>query len=261
MRLRLMTWNIHKGIGGVDRRYRPERIVGVLRQYEPDIVFLQEVDDGAPRSRFHAQVDLLGDALDMRHRCYGPNVTLRRGRYGNAILSRWPLSRVANIDLTIGPKKPRAALQARCRVTMGRRHRTLLLYNLHLGLAGFERARQLRRFLASHPFAGLHDRTPIVFGGDLNDLWGTLGQRLLAPAGFRRAGALHATYPAVYPIRPLDGLFVRGDLEPRRCFRSRVPLARMASDHVPLIADLEITSGPVRPAPRAAVAAKSVAVG
>ncbi len=243
MHLRVLSWNIHKGIGGVDRRYRPERIIELVRSYDPDLLFLQEVDDGAPRSAFHSQAEMLADALGLRHFCYGPNVTLRRGRYGNATLARWPLSHVRNIDLTIGPKKRRGVLHARCRVRVGRRSRTLVLYNLHLGLAGFERARQLRRFLASHPFAGLHARTPILFGGDLNDLWGTLGARFLLPAGFRRAGRSAPTYPAVWPVRPLDALFVRGDLEVLRCFRSKMPLAREASDHLPLVARLRLASG------------------
>ena len=56
MQFRLVTYNIHKGIGGVDRLYRPERIVETLAHYQPDIVLLQEVDDGVPRSRHHRQV-------------------------------------------------------------------------------------------------------------------------------------------------------------------------------------------------------------
>ncbi|MGH7163773.1 MAG: endonuclease/exonuclease/phosphatase family protein [Planctomycetota bacterium] len=244
MKLRVLTWNIHKGIGGIDRRYRPERIVELIATYAPDVALLQEVDDGAPRSDFHRQVDLLGDALGLRNRCFGPNVRLRRGHYGNAILSRWPLFREGNLDLTIGPRKRRGALHARCRIRYGRRSRTLVVYNLHLGLAGFERGLQLRRFLASHPFAGLHPRTPILVGGDFNDLWGTLGPRLLEPAGFRRAGALLRTYPAFLPVRPLDGLFVRGDVTVRRCFRSRTELARTASDHLPLVAVLDLRPPP-----------------
>ena len=51
MRFRIVTYNIHKGIGGIDRRYRPERIAETLAHYEPDIVFMQEVDDGVPRSK------------------------------------------------------------------------------------------------------------------------------------------------------------------------------------------------------------------
>jgi endonuclease/exonuclease/phosphatase family metal-dependent hydrolase len=244
MRLRVMTWNIHKGIGGVDRRYRPGRIVDVVAHYRPDVVFLQEVDEGARRSNFHRQVDVLGDALGLRHRCFAANVRLRLGpgQYGNAILSRWPLYDARNVDLTIALKKRRGALYARCRVRVGRRVRTLALYNLHLGLAAYERRRQLRRFLESHPFAQLHERTPILVGGDFNDLFGTLGPRLLEPAGFRRAGALVHTYPAILPVRPLDGLYVRGDLVCHHCFSSRLELTREASDHLPLVADLGITA-------------------
>ncbi|MCA9149025.1 MAG: endonuclease/exonuclease/phosphatase family protein, partial [Planctomycetales bacterium] len=81
MRIRLITYNIHKGMGGLDRRYRPERIVDTLRHYEPDIVFLQEVDDGVPRSRGDRQVDTLGDALELPHRLFQRNVRLRQGHY------------------------------------------------------------------------------------------------------------------------------------------------------------------------------------
>ena len=250
MRLRVMTWNIHKGIGGIDRRYRPQRIVDVVGHYRPDIVFLQEVDEGARRSNFHRQVDVLGDALELRHRCFAANVRLRLGpgQYGNAILSRWPLYDAANVDLTVPPKKRRGALYARCRVRTGRRVRTLALYNLHLGLAGYERKRQLQRFLASDPFAQLHERTPILLGGDFNDFYGSLGPRLLEPNGFRRAGALVHTYPAILPVRPLDALYVRGDLVCTHSFSSRLDLTREASDHLPLVADVEMRWAPAAPA-------------
>jgi endonuclease/exonuclease/phosphatase family metal-dependent hydrolase len=241
VKLRVLTWNIHKGIGGVDRRYRPDRVVEVIAHYEPDLVLLQEVDDGVPRSRFDRQIDMLGDALGLRHRTYGPNVRLRRGRYGNATLSRWPLTDVRNIDLTIKPKKRRGALYTRCRLRRGRRSRTLAVFNLHLGLAGFERKMQLRRFLRSQPFARLHHRTPIVLGGDFNDFYGTLGPKVLEPAGFRACGQAAPTYPAIYPVRALDGIYVRGDLVCVRSGRSRLQLTREASDHLPIIADLELS--------------------
>jgi endonuclease/exonuclease/phosphatase family metal-dependent hydrolase len=242
VKLRVLSWNIHKGIGGVDRRYRPERVIEVIAHYEPDLVLLQEVDDGVPRSRFDRQIDLLGEALGLRHRTYGPNVHLRGGgRYGNATLSRWPFTDVGNIDLTIKPKKRRGALYARCRVRRGRRSRTIAIFNLHLGLAGFERKMQLRRFMQSQPFAGLHHRTPIVLGGDFNDVYGTLGPKVLEPAGFRASGPPASTYPAIYPVRALDGLYVRGDLDCVRCARSRLRLTREASDHLPLIAEIELS--------------------
>ena len=244
MTFTVLTWNIHKGIGGVDRRYRPERVVEVLARYRPDFALLQEVDEGARRSRYHRQIDLLGDALGMIHRCYGPtHRLLTYGHYGNAILSRWPLFQEHQLDLTIGTRKRRGAIYARARIRFGRKAQTVALYNLHLGLAGSERALQLRRFLRTDPFYRLHHRTPIVLGGDFNDLWGTLGARILLPAGFRRAGRRWNTFPAFMPVRPLDGIFLRGDVRARHCFPSKLGAAREASDHLPLVAELEITRG------------------
>jgi endonuclease/exonuclease/phosphatase family metal-dependent hydrolase len=243
MDLVVVTWNIHKCIGGIDRRYRPERVIEVLQHYRPDIVLLQEVDDGAHRSRYEAQVEVIGDALDMRHRIFQPTHRLRSmGQYGNAILSHWPLFDERHLDLTIGTRKRRGALYAKARVRHGGHSRTLALYNLHLGLAGSERIKQLERFLESHPFQGLHQRTPIVFGGDLNDLYATLGSKLLEPAGFQRAsnGSPPFTFPAWAPLRPLDAIFLRGDVRAVDCAPSRLELARSASDHRPLVAQLKL---------------------
>jgi endonuclease/exonuclease/phosphatase family metal-dependent hydrolase len=240
MRFTVVSWNIHKGIGGIDRRYRPERVIGALLELSPDVALLQEVADEMPRSHFHDQAEMLSEALGMRHTEYFPQHRFRQGGYGNCILSRWPLSNVHQLDLTIGTRKKRGALQARTRVRFGQHSRTVVLTNLHLGLAGSERAEQLARFLESDPFKGLHRRTPIVLAGDLNDLWGTLGPRYLVPAGFSRAGAQAGTFPAWLPIRPLDAIFVRGDLRAHRCQPPGLEIARRASDHLPLVAELEL---------------------
>jgi endonuclease/exonuclease/phosphatase family metal-dependent hydrolase len=114
------------------------------------------------------------------------------------------------------------------------------VFNLHLGLLERDRRAQLERFLAAHPFAGLHERTPVLVGGDFNDVWGTLGPELLAPAGFRGASRRHATFPAYAPVRALDGIYVRGDLTLRELRAARGANARVASDHLPLVAELEL---------------------
>lgn len=106
MRFRLLTYNIHRAIG-VDRRFRPERIIRILGSHEADIVLLQEVDDGVPRSRAMDLARELAAALGYAHLAVGHNVTLRKGRYGNATLSRHPILRERNIDLTIGMWKRR----------------------------------------------------------------------------------------------------------------------------------------------------------
>jgi endonuclease/exonuclease/phosphatase family metal-dependent hydrolase len=247
MHLRLLTYNIHKCIGVADRRYNPGRIVDVIAHYNPDIVLLQEVDDEARRSKFDRQVDLLGDRLGFRHRIWYPNVSVRSGgKYGNAILCRYPLMECSNIDLTIPPKKKRSVLHSRFRMRIAQngsrraQTRTVHVFNLHLGLSGIERRLQLKKFLDSHPFNNLDRRTPIVVGGDFNDLWASLGKSTLAPAGFR-SGKIISTYPSVAPIRPLDCVYVRGQIKVHHIMRSRLQAAKYASDHLPLVVDLEIT--------------------
>jgi endonuclease/exonuclease/phosphatase family metal-dependent hydrolase len=241
----LLTYNIHKCIGGVDRRYDPTRVTEVIAHYQPDIALLQEVDQFAKRTNEDRQVDSCGDRLGLRHRTFFPNVRVRGGgAYGNAILSRYPLTETTNIDVTIPPKKRRSILHARYRIRLagrkGEHSRTVHVYNLHLGLSGMERKRQLRKFLESGPFVGLHHQTPIIVAGDFNDVWGTLGKKLLAPAGFRGLKRPLRTFPAYAPIRALDSIYVRGDIRLLSVHRSRLSLAKRASDHLPLIAELEV---------------------
>lgn len=243
--LRLITYNVHKCIGGVDRKYDPERIVKTIAYYSPDIVLLQEVDSEAKRSNHDRQVDLLGDRLTLPHRVWYPNVRVRGGgQYGNAILSRFPLTSSNNIDLTIPPKKRRSVLHASVRVPVaepgngGSSRRTIHIYNMHLGLSGIERRMQLKRFLDSHPFTRLDRRTPIIVAGDFNDWWGTLGKALLEPAGFVRSGGTLRTFPAYAPVRALDSVYVRGSVRLNHVYRSHLKSATQASDHLPLILDL-----------------------
>ncbi|MEX2170864.1 MAG: endonuclease/exonuclease/phosphatase family protein [Pirellulales bacterium] len=237
MQFRVLTYNVHKGIGGIDRRYRPERIMAVVEHYVPDIVLLQEVDDGVPRSHFHCQVDLFADALGFDHRAYQKNVSLKVGCYGNAILSRFPIEILGSIDLTLPYKKRRQALVASVHLRWEHHNRTLVLTNVHLGLSGYERKQQLLRLL-DHEFLRHHHRqTPMIIGGDYNDVWGMLGNHSLVPAGFTCAAGRIRTFPAALPLRPLDRFFVRGNLNVDHVFAGHSNLARQASDHLPLIGD------------------------
>ena len=240
-KLRLVTYNIHTGIGGADRLYRLERVVETLHDCRPDIALLQEVDDGVPRSRYQRQVDMLAEAVDLPHTAFQRNVHLKRGHYGNAVLSRFPLTNVENIDLTIRPKKRRRALLVRCRVAVGRHTRSLLVVNVHLGLSSIERQIQLRRLLKRHPLAQVLRRLPVVIGGDYNDVFGNLGKRILIPQGFAPVGKKIRTFPAVLPVRALDRIYYRGSLQLRHAYACHSRVARQASDHLPLVADFEIS--------------------
>jgi len=240
MRFRIVTYNIHKGIGGIDRHYRPERIIAILQHYDPDVVLLQEVDDGVPRSRGDRQVDIFADAIAMRYRAYQPNVSLTRGHYGNAILSRFPLTNIQNIDLSIPLKKKRRALFVKCHL-QGQHQRTVAMVNCHLGLAGFERIMQLHKILNNKLFSHIHYTTPIIVAGDYNDVWGTLDRRCMQPAGFTPVSKKARTFPAIMPIRQLDNMYYRGSVKLLHSFPGTIQVARQASDHLPLVADFEIS--------------------
>jgi endonuclease/exonuclease/phosphatase family metal-dependent hydrolase len=238
--VRVVSWNVHKCVGGTDRRYRPDRIVACVGDLAPDILLLQEVAQGIPNLRRDDQVELLTGALNM-HAAFHPEHHFKVGRYGNLILSRYPLTDIEHLDLTIGRRKKRGALQAHVRIPIGEHRRSLIVNNLHLGLAGSERAAQLGRFMTSGLLDRLHSTTPLIVGGDLNDLWGSLGPRFLLPRGLTRAGKLANTFPSALPLRPLDGLFFRGSLALSRWHLGTSRLIRAASDHLPLIADFRVS--------------------
>ncbi|MDB4959432.1 MAG: Endonuclease/exonuclease/phosphatase [Myxococcales bacterium] len=240
MRLRVLSYNIHKCIGGVDRRYQPERIAEVIRKLDADVLLLQEVDAGVARSNHDSQFELLGDLVGMRYRTWFPNVDVRGGgHYGNAILSRYPLVESTNVDVSIRFKKKRSVLHGVLRVRHDGIDRTVHVFNMHLGLARFERKIQLQKFLDYHPFSSLHHDTPVLVGGDLNDVYGRLGT-LLQPAGFRGIERRPLTFPAWGPMRPLDAIFVRGAVDFVKLARCESELARRASDHRPLVADVRL---------------------
>lgn len=238
--LRVITWNIHKGIGGVDRRYRLQRIIEVIRHYQPDIALLQEVAQGIPRLHKEDQVATLTEAFNYYAK-FHPEHQFKQGGYGNLILSRWPILHSEHLDLTINWRKRRGLLLAQTRIPCGSRERTVAVANLHLGLAGSERKQQLRRVLAHPSLDRRRAEGPMILGGDLNDLWGTLGPALLVPRGYSRAGKMHRTFPAALPLRPLDGIFFSGPIQSLRCDTGRTATARAASDHLPIYSDFRLT--------------------
>jgi len=235
-----MTYNIHKGIGGIDRRYDLGRIVEVIAHYQPDIVFLQEVDEGVPRSKQDLQAEQLAKQLGFSHFLFQGNVAVKGGRYGNAILSRFPLGAHFDLDLKVSIKKPRRALVTRVDIATSSMPQTLMLCNTHLGLSGFERSVQIKRILLLKEMSQIS--MPFIVGGDFNDVWGEHGRRLMFPLGFQCAVDRANTFPAAMPIRSLDAIYYRGGLRLLDSFAGRIGLARQASDHLPVIANFELVT-------------------
>jgi endonuclease/exonuclease/phosphatase family metal-dependent hydrolase len=248
MQIRVLTYNIHRAIG-LDRRFRPERIVQVLEHHQADLVLLQEVDEGAPRSR---ELDLareLAEAAGYPHRAMGHNVTLRKGRYGNATLSRFPILRERNIDLTIEGKKRRGCQHTTVEVgDGGGSGRRLEIFNLHLGLAAREREQQVGRLVHSNEFTELTWGDLCVVGGDFNDWRSRLRPIFVEVLGFGNAtdlkrgwNAVMRTYPSFSPRGGLDRLYYRS-LSLRSAWTCRLQVSRVASDHLPVVADFNLTA-------------------
>lgn len=248
MQLRFITYNIHKGIG-IDRRFRLERIAEVISHYSPDVVLLQEVDQGAPRSQnLDLAVELSG-TLGLPRVAFGLNVDLKKkGRYGNAILSRFPIVAERNIDLTM----PESWIRRGCQhatLDLGRGRR-LEVFNLHLGLSARERAQQVAELVRSSEFRDAPPGHAAVVGGDFNDWRSLLLPTFTERLGFRCATErtqgrrrVIPTYPSFSPQGGLDRIYFRGPLSLVAVQASRLRLARLASDHLPVIADFTLDRG------------------
>lgn len=248
MRFRLATYNIHRAIG-VDRRFRPQRIAQILKDHEPDIVLLQEVDEGVPRSREMNLARELASEIGLQHFALGHNVSLRKGWYGNATLSRYPIARERNIDLTIGRRKRRGCQHTTIQVEKIRGHtHRLEVFNLHLGLSARERQRQAGLLARSHEMSMLEAGQACILGGDFND-W-----RSMLRAYFVEGLAFHCatdrttrtgpraikTYPSFSPRGGLDRVYFRGPLKVIGAYRCRHRESKVASDHRPLIIEFEL---------------------
>jgi endonuclease/exonuclease/phosphatase family metal-dependent hydrolase len=242
--LRVITYNIHRAIG-VDRRFRPERIAGILRHYGADIVMLQEVDEGAPRSRELNLAKELAEAAGYPHFALGHNVSLRRGRYGNATLSRFPILRERNIDLSVAESWIRRGCQHTTLDLNGSGHR-LEVFNLHLGLSARERNKQIELLKRSQEFSSVDPETPVLVAGDFND-WRSLLQPVFTNGlGFgcateRKRGPYRniPTYPSFSPQGGLDRIYHRG-LKLVSAHSCRLQAARVASDHLPVMAEFQV---------------------
>lgn len=243
MRVRLMTWNIHRAIG-VDRRFRPDRIVEVILHHQPHVLLLQEVDRGVKRSRYLNLAETLADACGYPYHAWAEAHVLKVGSYGNAILSRIPIRRRRHLDLTLPGHKRRGCLYT-CLDPPGPL-RNLHVFNWHLGLQAAERLEQAARFLAYGRVRDLPASARVIIAGDSND-WRNLLYHYggLARAGFRTWGGhgrrqAHLTFPSFAPIGALDRFYWRGPFPEPHVHVSRMPLARVASDHRPLLAEFDL---------------------
>lgn len=225
MRITLATYNIHSCIG-MDGVYDPDRITRVLKELDADITALQEVD-----SREHKGLELLkylaGEVGLLP--IAGPTLLRETGHYGNAILTRYPVLEVRHIDLSLPDLEPRGAID----VDLDCKGNALQVIATHLGLRPAERRFQVKRLLN----VCMTEHCALL--GDLNEwfLWGRPLRWLKTLFG--KTPHLR-TFPAVLPILALDRIWVRPPHILVNLVVHKTPLARVASDHLPLKAVIEL---------------------
>jgi len=228
------TYNVH-GFVGMEGRFDPERAFQVIEELDADLVALQEVHTPPEdRGALRALAGKAGYRLLL-------GATLQRGggEFGNALVTRLPVEGLERHDLSIDGREPRGALDARLRCGDA----LLRLVAVHLGLRAAERRIQIARLacrLEESADDGVADLSVVL--GDFNE-WGSSGRRLEPLA--RRVGPFSrcATYPSRLPLLPLDRIAVRPAPALLGVQAVATPLARRASDHLPLRARLSVAAG------------------
>jgi endonuclease/exonuclease/phosphatase family metal-dependent hydrolase len=220
------TWNIHSSIG-TDGRLAPERIGQVIKEMNADIVGLQEVPLGG--EDWPDVLGILRGATGF-HGVEGPTHCNPRRRYGNAVLSRYPIIASRSIDLSFGRCEPRGALDA----DINCHGHPLRIIVTHLGLRPGERRAQIKTLLEVFGT----NQMPMILMGDINE-WLTWGRPLRMLERHFEAVPAPATFPSRYPVFALDRIWI----SPRhRLVHVKVhitDLSRLASDHLPLIARIK----------------------
>jgi endonuclease/exonuclease/phosphatase family metal-dependent hydrolase len=224
----------------MDRRVQPERIATVLREIDADVIALQEViaDEGGAREM--NQAAYIAEQLPGYSARFGEARKHRGAPYGNAVLSRLPLVASQTYDLTRAGRERRGCL----RVDVEFGGQVLHVFNVHLGTSFFERRHQGRKLISTDVLRSAELKWPSIVVGDFNEWTRGLATRLMS-THYRSVDALlhlkrRKTYPGVLPIFHLDHFYFDERLELVRAELVRTQLAKVASDHLPIVAEFRV---------------------
>jgi endonuclease/exonuclease/phosphatase family metal-dependent hydrolase len=221
--IRLLTWNVH-GCIGRDGVCDPDRVASVLEAAQPDISALQEIDSRTTKAA--------RDPFSYFGRLFGwttvtaRTLVARDGQYGHIVLSRWPITSLGEIDLSLRWREPRKAIVGSVATPLG----TVVVIAVHLGLLPFERRKQFERLRKEIDRIATR---PLIVLGDFNDFPGRgLAERNLCPPLLGTPEL--PTFPSRFPLLPLDRIWFSPPLE--LVTIATIADAGRASDHLPLLA-------------------------
>jgi endonuclease/exonuclease/phosphatase family metal-dependent hydrolase len=243
--LRLMTYNVH-GCRGMDGKFAPERIARVIARERPDVVCLQELDQERSRSGGIDQVDIIAKRLQTEYHFHAV-MEVDDGRFGNAVLSLLPVHLRESGPLPSAPRaKQMFSLEDRGAlwVTVEVDGHEIHVVNTHLSLLERERRLQVEALLDGRWLGNDACEGAVVLAGDFNAAPQSWTLRRLSEH-LRPVSALHPhprrlhTWSGRLPLRQIDHVLVSDTVRVANTHVPRTRLSRVASDHLPLVVDLE----------------------
>lgn len=238
---RLLTYNVHRCVG-TDKQLDVARVAAVIGEHEPDIVCLQELDVGRLRTNHVDQARAIADRLSMTSR-FHPAMRVEAELYGDAILTPHPerLVRAGALPTVRGVPglEPRGAIWSEIEID----GLTINVLNTHLGLVPREQRLQAAA-LAGAGWLGAC-QGPTLLAGDFNATsitrpYQTLARRMEDCQRQLKQRPSVKTYPSAFPAIRIDHCFVSRHIRITGVRNDASPLARAASDHLPLIIDFEV---------------------
>lgn len=247
VKLRILSYNVHKGFGWTPGHFTLPQLRDAIRTTGAEVCFLQEVvgtnDDlqkRLPSWPTESQFEFLADEV-WPHYSYGRNAVFPGRHHGNAILSKYPISFVENINLTVHALEQRGLLH--CQVELPFFDFPLDLFNTHLNLLHLHRKLQIQQIFDRIQRL-VPPSKPLVLAGDFND-WGQrlsplLKNQLEIVECFEMTnGGPPKTFPSFWPRLALDRVYVRHCKVISAKVLEGHPW-RQISDHLPLLVDLQI---------------------
>jgi endonuclease/exonuclease/phosphatase family metal-dependent hydrolase len=239
--LRIMTYNVHSCIG-MDGKLAPERIARVIARANPDVVALQELDVGRARTEGIDQAHRIARYLEMDFH-FHPAMHIEEERYGDAILTHLPM-RLIKADALPGLSDlPRLERRGALWVAIDVGGQEVQIINTHLGLFARERMEQVNALLGTDWLANEQCRGPVILCGDFNAVPSSpASRRLCNDLNDAQMKAEHhrpkSTFFGRFPTARIDHVFVNSEVEVGNITVSDSELARVASDHLPLVVDV-----------------------
>ncbi len=243
--LRVLTYNVHTCIG-IDGKLSPHRIARVIARHRPDVVALQEVDVGRLRTGQADQAELIARCLEMEYH-FHPAMQIAEEAYGDCILSRVPMRLIKAAALPMPPAKPFVEPRGALWVALDLGGSTVHFLNTHLGLTAIEKRMQIDALLGAD-WIGSNGRTePFIFCGDFNAsprsrVWKLCTANLRDAQTEVLTHIPRGTWFGHVPLARIDHIFVSAQIEVVSVDVGNDYLARIASDHRPLFAELRIRS-------------------